>query len=60
MRADSYAKSLSEKEFKSFWSSIRKTNNAKSAQHANVVGVVLGMIIFLKCGESILNIYIIQ
>jgi hypothetical protein len=42
MRADSYAKSLSGKEFKSFWSSIHKTNNAKSAQHANVVGGCIG------------------
>jgi hypothetical protein len=42
MRANSYAKSLSGKEFKSFRSSIHKTNNAKSAQHANVVGGCIG------------------
>ena len=38
MRADSYARSLSSKDFKSFWSGIHKNSNAKAAQYANVVG----------------------
>ena len=36
--ADSYARSLSDKDFKSFWSSIHKSSHANSAQFANVVG----------------------
>ena len=42
LRADSYARNLSDKEFKLFWSSIHKSSNAKSAQYANVVGGCIG------------------
>ena len=42
MRADSYARSLSSKDFKSFWSGIHKNSNAKAAQYANVVDGCIG------------------
>ncbi len=67
MRADSYAKSLTSKDFKSFWSGIHKNSNAKAAQYAMqklhsmlmLLVVVLVMITYLICGVSTLNSYII-
>ena len=38
LRANSYAKSLSDKEYKPFWSSINKSTTGKTAQYANIVG----------------------
>jgi len=37
LKANLYAKSLSDKEYRSFWSSIHKSTTGKTAQHANIV-----------------------
>ena len=38
MRADAYANSLTDKDYKSFWSDIHKFNNANCTKYANTIG----------------------
>jgi len=42
MRADSYAQSLMDKDYRKFWDSIRKYNNNKVSKFANVIDGCVG------------------
>jgi len=58
--ADQLATNLMDKQFDTFWSSIRKCNNCKAAATVNTVGGCVGDVDISEMRKNILMFFIIQ